>query len=61
MFPSHDSTEAVAARMATASGALSRLADRLAARGLVRREADPDARRTARPDWQGQVLVPVLS
>ncbi|MFI5972872.1 MarR family winged helix-turn-helix transcriptional regulator [Streptomyces sp. NPDC051452] len=59
----HDTTKAVAAHMDIDPGAVSRLVDRLAVKGLIRREPDPASRRTVRLvlTGQGQALVPVLA
>ncbi|WP_369394265.1 MarR family winged helix-turn-helix transcriptional regulator [Streptomyces sp. CG1] len=59
----HDTTKAVAAHMDIDPGAVSRLVDRLAAKGLIRREPDPASRRTVRLVLtdQGQALMPVLA
>ncbi|MGW2426222.1 MarR family winged helix-turn-helix transcriptional regulator [Streptomyces sp. NPDC001709] len=63
VFHGHDTTKAVAAHMDIDPGAVSRLVDRLMAKGLIRREPDPSSRRTVRLVLtdQGQVLVPVLA
>ncbi|MGV4980999.1 MarR family winged helix-turn-helix transcriptional regulator [Streptomyces sp. NRAIS4] len=63
VFHGHDTTKAVAAHMDIDPGAVSRLVDRLMAKGLIRREPDPSSRRTVRLVLtdQGQALVPVLA
>ncbi|MEU6772331.1 MarR family transcriptional regulator [Streptomyces sp. NPDC046759] len=63
VFHGHDTTKAVAAHMDIDPGAVSRLVDRLTAKGLVRREPDPASRRTVRLVLtdQGQALVPELA
>ncbi|MFF8727129.1 MarR family winged helix-turn-helix transcriptional regulator [Streptomyces sp. NPDC015171] len=63
VFHGHDTTKAVAAHMDIDPGAVSRLVDRLTAKGLVRREPDPASRRTVRLvlTERGQALVPVLA
>ncbi|WP_333778315.1 MarR family winged helix-turn-helix transcriptional regulator [Streptomyces sp. IBSBF 3136] len=63
VYHGHDTTKAVAAHMDIDPGAVSRLVDRLAAKGLIRREPDPASRRTVRLvlTGQGQALVPVLA
>ncbi|OIK06362.1 MarR family winged helix-turn-helix transcriptional regulator [Streptomyces monashensis] len=63
VFHGHDTTKAVAAHMDIDPGAVSRLVDRLAAKGLVRREPDPASRRTVRLVLtdQGRLLVPELA
>uniref|UniRef100_UPI0036A6D9A0 MarR family winged helix-turn-helix transcriptional regulator n=1 Tax=Streptomyces sp. NPDC059680 TaxID=3346904 RepID=UPI0036A6D9A0 len=59
----HDTTKAVAAHMDIDPGAVSRLVDRLVAKGLIRREPDPASRRSVRLvlTEQGQALVPELA
>ncbi|KUN09221.1 hypothetical protein AQI95_05075 [Streptomyces yokosukanensis] len=63
VFHGHDTTKAVAAHMDIDPGAVSRLVDRLAVKGLIRREPDPVSRRTVRLvlTEQGQSLVPELA
>ncbi|MGW3205580.1 MarR family winged helix-turn-helix transcriptional regulator [Streptomyces sp. NPDC001135] len=63
VFHGHDTTKAVAVHMDIDPGAVSRLVDRLAVKGLVRREPDPASRRTVRLvlTGQGRALVPVLA
>ncbi len=63
VYEGHDTTKAVAAHMDIDPGAVSRLVDRLAAKGLIRREPAQASRRTVRLVLtdQGQALVPVLA
>ncbi|MEU9990969.1 MarR family transcriptional regulator [Streptomyces sp. NPDC048045] len=63
VFHGHDTTKAVAAHMDIDPGAVSRLVDRLAAKGLMGREPDPASRRTVRLVLtpEGRDLVPVLA
>ncbi|MFI1767146.1 MarR family winged helix-turn-helix transcriptional regulator [Streptomyces sp. NPDC020800] len=63
VFHGHDTTKAVAAHMDIDPGAVSRLVDRLAAKGLMGREPDPASRRTVRLvlTSEGRDLVPVLA
>ncbi|MER6546288.1 MarR family transcriptional regulator [Streptomyces sp. NPDC001250] len=63
VFHGHDTTKAVAAHMDIDPGAVSRLVDRLMAKGLIGREPDPASRRSVRLVLtdQGQALVPVLA
>ncbi|MFJ9817391.1 MarR family winged helix-turn-helix transcriptional regulator [Streptomyces sp. NPDC101151] len=63
VFHGHTTTKAVAQHMAIDPGAVSRLVDRLAAKGLVRREPDPASRRTVLLVLtdEGRTLVPVLA
>ncbi|MER6565525.1 MarR family transcriptional regulator [Streptomyces sp. NPDC001093] len=63
VFHGHDTTKAVAAHMDIDPGAVSRLVDRLAAKGLIRREPDPASRRSVRLVLtdRGQALVPELA
>ncbi|MEU8033401.1 MarR family transcriptional regulator [Streptomyces sp. NPDC049099] len=63
VFHGHDTTKAVAAHMDIDPGAVSRLVDRLTAKGLVRREPDPASRRTVRLVLtdRGHALVPELA
>ncbi|MET8446801.1 MarR family transcriptional regulator [Streptomyces sp. NPDC005209] len=63
VFHGHDTTKAVAAHMDIDPGAVSRLVDRLMAKGLIRREPDPASRRIVRLVLtdEGQALVPVLA
>ncbi|MGW7528337.1 MarR family winged helix-turn-helix transcriptional regulator [Streptomyces sp. NPDC054783] len=63
VFHGHDTTKAVAAHMDIDPGAVSRLVDRLVAKGLIRREPDPASRRSVRLvlTEQGQALVPELA
>ncbi len=63
VFHGHDTTKAAAAHMDIDPGAVSRLVDRLAAKGLMGREPDPASRRTVRLVLtpEGRDLVPVLA
>ncbi|GHE08469.1 MarR family winged helix-turn-helix transcriptional regulator [Streptomyces alanosinicus] len=63
VFHGHDTTKAVAAHMDIDPGAVSRLVDRLAGKGLIRREPDPASRRTVRLvlTERGRTLVPELA
>ncbi|MEU8587300.1 MarR family transcriptional regulator [Streptomyces sp. NPDC048664] len=63
VFHGEDTTKAVASHMDIDPGAVSRLVDRLVAKGLLRREPDPVSRRTVRLvlTEEGLALVPVLA
>ncbi|MFE1878489.1 MarR family winged helix-turn-helix transcriptional regulator [Streptomyces diastatochromogenes] len=63
VFHGHTTTKAVAQHMAIDPGAVSRLVDRLVAKGLIRREPDPASRRTVLLvlTEEGRALVPVLA
>ncbi|WP_354644370.1 MarR family winged helix-turn-helix transcriptional regulator [Kitasatospora camelliae] len=63
VFHGHGTTTAVARHMDIDPGAVSRLVDRLIAKGLLRREPDPASRRSVLLvlTTEGEGLVPVLA